>query len=308
MLPVYEETGSGIMVYSQKSRHASPHLHQSIEFVYILEGELALGVGENLFPMKEGDLAVVFPELVHHCQVFSPGKNTACHIFASRDLAPGFMTGFAGKCPEDPVVPEEKVHPDIRYTIDALRKEFEKKRGRKRGPSGKENGKGKAAGTEGTAFGHPPFRSDGELVHSEREALAMAYVNILLARSIPCFHWIEKSAAEGQDLIYQVVSYISAHFMEEVTLNSMAHDLGMSPYTLSRVFSGTFHRNFNRYLNETRLDYACTLLRHTDRSVTDICFDAGFESQRTFNRCFSELLHQTPREYRKSFGEAGGSD
>ena len=115
-----------------------------------------------------------------------------------------------------------------------------------------------------------------------------AYVQILLARSIPAFNLQEKSSVESNDIIYQTVSYIAKHFKEEMSLEKMARDMGVSKFTLSRVFSGTFHRNFNQYLNEQRLNYVCVHLECTDKSITDISMDAGFESQRTFNRVFRE--------------------
>ena len=40
------------------------------------------------------------------------------------------------------------------------------------------------------------------------------------------------------------------------------------------------------------------LLRETDRSVTDICFDVGFASRGTFSRTFREIVGVTPSEYR----------
>ena len=42
------------------------------------------------------------------------------------------------------------------------------------------------------------------------------------------------------------------------------------------------------------------LLLYTDRSVTDIWLESGFESQRTFNRVFREKYHMSPRVYRKA--------
>ena len=92
-------------------------------------------------------------------------------------------------------------------------------------------------------------------------------------------------------------------FKEQVSLESMAKDLGISKFTLSRVFSGTFHRNFNQYLNEQRLNYVCVHLECTDKSITDIWLDAGFDSQRTFNRVFRERYRMTPREYRSLYKE-----
>ena len=130
-----------------------------------------------------------------------------------------------------------------------------------------------------------------------------AYVQILLARSIPAFNLQEKSSVESNDIIYQTVSYIAKHFKEEMSLEKMARDMGVSKFTLSRVFSGTFHRNFNQYLNEQRLNYVCVHLECTDKSITDISMDAGFESQRTFNRVFRERYKMTPREYRNLYRE-----
>lgn len=75
----------------------------------------------------------------------------------------------------------------------------------------------------------------------------------------------------------------------------MAKDLGVSKYVISRVFSSTFHCNFNTYLNEQRLNAAMFWLENTDHTITDIWLDAGFESQRTFNRVFREKYKVTPR-------------
>lgn len=58
--------------------------------------------------------------------------------------------------------------------------------------------------------------------------------------------------------------------------------------------------NFNQYVNKVRLKYATGLLINTDDSVTEVYLDAGFDSQRTFNRVFRESFHMSPREYRKS--------
>ncbi len=325
MLPIYEESENGITVYRQKSRHVSPHLHHSLEFVYVTEGELVLGIGEELFALKTGDFAVVFPDLVHHYQVFSGGKNRAIHILVSPSMVVRFRERLQGLCPANPVILKERLHPDILYAVKALEEEFKdtKQNRRRIAKAEKTEAKAEAEKTEARAEAE---KTEAEKVKAEKTektepkegaaprsfdtkaALAQAFVHILLARSLPEFTLVEKSAAEGQDLIYQTVSYIAAHFTENVTLTGMAHDLGVSPFALSRVFSSTFHRNFNRYLNETRLDYACTLLLYTDWSVTDICYDAGFESQRTFNRCFTEILRMTPREYRKRGSAVGSTD
>ena len=68
MFPVYEEKKKNLHIHLRTSAHASPHLHNSIEFIYITEGTLELGMGQELYHMEEGDFAVIFPDVIHHYQ------------------------------------------------------------------------------------------------------------------------------------------------------------------------------------------------------------------------------------------------
>ena len=129
--------------------------------------------------------------------------------------------------------------------------------------------------------------------------IVQAYLQVIFARCIPLLTLTEKSQVGSNDLIYQTVSYISANFRKSFLLEDMAKDLGVSKYVLSRVFSKTFHRNFNQYLNDARLGYAKQRLENTNDPITTICLDSGYESQRTFNRVFKEKYMVSPSEYRK---------
>lgn len=79
-------------LHSRIARHESPHLHNSVEFIYLTEGCLELGMGQELFHMEEGDFAVLFPEVIHHCQVFSGENNKACYLWgAARHFADNLL-------------------------------------------------------------------------------------------------------------------------------------------------------------------------------------------------------------------------
>jgi AraC-like DNA-binding protein len=71
-----------------------------------------------------------------------------------------------------------------------------------------------------------------------------------------------------------------------------------------RSFRATFGETPHRYLQRRRVERSMSLLRDTDRSVTDICFDVGFNSLGTFSRTFCEIVGQTPTSYRQN-GEVG---
>ena len=129
--------------------------------------------------------------------------------------------------------------------------------------------------------------------------LIQAYVQMILAHVFAEMPMVDKSTVGSDDLIYNAVEYVAQNFREKVSLEKMAYDLCVSKYVLSRMFAKTFHCNFSKYVNGVRLNYAAAALENTIDSITNICLDCGFESQRTFNRVFKDRYKITPREYRK---------
>ena len=85
--------------------------------------------------------------------------------------------------------------------------------------------------------------------------------------------------------------------LDVAAVAAIAHS---SPAHFSRSFRATFGETPHRYLQRRRVERAMFLLRETDRSITDICFDVGFTSLGTFSRTFSAIVGATPTEYRAS--------
>ena len=77
---VYEDTKEEILAIERRAKHQLPHLHQTLELVYVMKGSLELGVGLELFHMEEGDIGLVFPDVIHHCQVFSEQYSEVLYI------------------------------------------------------------------------------------------------------------------------------------------------------------------------------------------------------------------------------------
>ncbi len=65
-----------------------------------------------------------------------------------------------------------------------------------------------------------------------------------------------------------------------------------------RTFRDTFGETPHRYLQRRRVERAMFLLRETDSSVTEICFDVGFRSLGSFSRTFRVIVGASPTEYR----------
>jgi AraC-like DNA-binding protein len=83
------------------------------------------------------------------------------------------------------------------------------------------------------------------------------------------------------------------------TVAAVAH---LSEAHFIRSFRAVFGETPHRYLQRRRVERSMFLLRETDRSVTDICFDVGFTSRGTFSRTFREIIGETPSDYRVGHG------
>ncbi len=84
-----------------------------------------------------------------------------------------------------------------------------------------------------------------------------------------------------------------------VTQKEAAHGARMSVPSFSRFFRRATNKTFPAFLNEVRIGHASQQLLETDRTVTEICYDAGFANLSNFNRQFLRLRKVSPREYRR---------
>ena len=254
----FVDTEEEILAVKRVARHVSPHLHNALEIVWVTEGALELGVGQELYHMENGDIGFVFPNIIHHYQVFTNRESVAVFIKSPPFVLSTFDEILLNYAPEYPIIKAGDVDRETYRALGAVMK------------------------TKQTEF-----------------AIVQAYLQIVLARCFRNFKLVEKRSVGSDDLIYQTVAYVSGNFKNTFSLEDMAKDLGVSKYVLSRIFSKTFHSNFKQYLNDTRLDYARRRLENTEDSITNICLDSGFDSQRTFNRVFKERFRVSPTEYRK---------
>lgn len=110
MRPIYKENEETLEISEEISSHISPHLHKSMELVSVTEGSLELGIGTELYHMEKGDFALVFPEMIHHYQVFDVNPCRAIYALASPLLTASFTRELQQMCPVDPLIPSKNVH------------------------------------------------------------------------------------------------------------------------------------------------------------------------------------------------------
>ena len=89
-------------------------------------------------------------------------------------------------------------------------------------------------------------------------------------------------------------------YAEPLDVPCLARIACVSESHFIRTFRATFGETPHRYLQRRRVERAMSLLRETDRSLTDICLDVGFTSLGTFSRTFRDIVGSSPSAFRGS--------
>ena len=99
--------------------------------------------------------------------------------------------------------------------------------------------------------------------------------------------------------IAESVSYMEAHFTEEIDIDSLARKAHTSPRNFHRVFLAATGKTPLAYIIGLRVMKAVHLLEFTDLGITEIAFECGFADSNYFARQFRNLMNESPSEFRK---------
>ena len=106
--------------------------------------------------------------------------------------------------------------------------------------------------------------------------------------------------------INSIVNRLMENPAQAPSLSEFAQQFGMTESRFSRFFRRTTGNNFIDFVNRIRISRACLLLMETNRYITNICYDVGFNNVANFNRRFLEIKGMTPREFRRHAGTRFG--
>ncbi len=95
-------------------------------------------------------------------------------------------------------------------------------------------------------------------------------------------------------------SFILQNFAKtEFTMKSVASKVQMSENAFSHFFQKQSFRSFSDFIIDLRLGKACKQILETDKTISEICYQSGFNNLSNFNRLFKKYRGYTPKEFRK---------
>ncbi len=101
--------------------------------------------------------------------------------------------------------------------------------------------------------------------------------------------------------VEKINAYIRVHYKEQIRLETLANLIGMTPPAFSRFFKLRTGSNLTEYITDIRLGVAARMLIDSTNSISEICYNCGFNNISNFNRIFKRRKNLTPKEFREIY-------
>lgn len=105
--------------------------------------------------------------------------------------------------------------------------------------------------------------------------------------------------AEKNQIVEMAKEYITEHYFEKISLSEVADKIGVTAGYLSTLFQKQMEKGFVDYLNEVRIERACTYLQQNYLKTYEIAYKVGFRDEKYFSKVFRKVKDCSPSDYRK---------
>lgn len=253
------------------------HFHPELEITYITKGSGCRIVGDYHEPFAVGEVIFV-PSGIPHCWIYSPesclpdGQKDSLFVQFSSDM---LLRGIG-------YFKEMKAAVHRLLTIQ----------------QGVRIGGGTAEAVRSLLMGMQAQDASSRLFALMQMVQLIGQSNALypIGMSSHVCYGITTNMERTQTIF----KYIMEHYREKVDLPTIAALVHMSDTAFCRYFKRETGKTFISYINDYRIDVACSLLReHPQRDVSEVAWQCGFTDIPYFNRLFKRLKGVNPKEWRR---------
>ncbi|MDT8860707.1 response regulator [Alkalihalobacillus sp. MEB130] len=101
------------------------------------------------------------------------------------------------------------------------------------------------------------------------------------------------------DTIQRIKQYVIRHADQDISLQTISKEVGLSPIYISKIFKEHLGINYINFLTECRIEKAKKLMRDPEKSMKEITFEVGYHDPNYFSKVFKKMCQISPTEYRK---------
>jgi AraC-like DNA-binding protein len=99
--------------------------------------------------------------------------------------------------------------------------------------------------------------------------------------------------------MHRVLEYALTNYKDNISIRDAAKQCYLSESAFCRYFKSRTQKSFLSFVIEMRINEACRLLKETNLSILEICYESGFKNLSNFNRLFRKQFNQGPVQYRR---------
>ena len=247
------------------------HWHEDMEIIFVLNGRIKITEGHKEYVLNEDDIILINSNVMHSSEYIE--QNTTLVMQIDTMFFNNYIDNFSeiifdcntlsgdGK--------DKQRFDDIRNTLARIMMVVHKK--------------------------------DGAYVVKAQELIfkliGLLISNFQVVENKPLF---VKPKKPNQRL-KRVVQYINEHYMEDISLQTIAGIEDLSPQYISKTFKEGMGISFIKYLTSVRLKKSMEGLIYTNNNVLDIAIEYGFPNSKSYYKAFKEAFSMTPSDYRKLY-------
>lgn len=101
--------------------------------------------------------------------------------------------------------------------------------------------------------------------------------------------------------VERIALFIARNYMHPIKVTDIGRDVGLHPDYANVIFKKAFDTTINDYVIQERIMHAQRKLITTDKRISEIAFECGFNSINRFNAAFRKIKNCTPREFKKNY-------
>jgi AraC-like DNA-binding protein len=106
------------------------------------------------------------------------------------------------------------------------------------------------------------------------------------------------SETERMRLVHE---YVLKHFKENINLSTVASLSNMTDAAFCRYFKSRTNKTFSDFVKEIRIGNACKMLQDENKSISQTCYESGYNTVSNFNNQFKSLKGISPKQYQKLY-------